>query len=126
MKILLDTHMLLWALLDEKRVPHSARNWITNPRNTVLVSAASVWEIAVKHALGKLKVQLLDFEDAMVACNMTPLSVTMRHAIEVSNLPLYHRDPFDRLLIAQCIVETAQLVTHDSQLKQYGKVVLAV
>jgi PIN domain nuclease of toxin-antitoxin system len=126
MKILLDTHMLLWWELDRNKVPRAAQRWIANPQNTVLVSVASVWEIAVKHALGKLKLQFSELEQAILAEDFTPLPVTMEHAIEMSNLPLYHRDPFDRMLIAQCIVESAQLLTHDSALRQYGKVVLAV
>ena len=124
MRILLDTHILLWWLTNDRRLPSKARQLIESPRNIVAVSSASIWEIAVKRALGKIKIELPELEEAILNSGFEPLPITFRHAVEVSTLPAHHHDPFDRMLVAQCIVETARLLTHDHTLNRYGKVVM--
>ncbi len=126
MKLLLDTHILLWWVSKDRHLPTKAWRLIENSRNDIIVSSASIWEVAVKRALGKLGVDLLEMEEAIVQYGFEQLSVTTRHAIEVASLPTYHNDPFDRMLVAQCIVETAYLLTHDATLSKYGKMVLVV
>jgi PIN domain nuclease of toxin-antitoxin system len=123
LKLLLDTHVLLWSVSDPDRIAAAARAAIEDPSHTRLISAASAWEIATKHALGKLPLRespeafLLRASADLVADN---LAITARHAILSASLPNHHRDPFDRLLVAQALVEGATLVTADHLLPQYG------
>ncbi len=126
MKILLDTHILLWCLTNDRRLSKKARHLVESPRNTIVVSSASIWELALKRALGKIWVQLSELEEKALESGFEPLPVTMRHAVAVAELPPYHGDPFDRMLLAQCMVETSRLLTHDSLLEQYGKIVILV
>lgn len=126
MKILLDTHVLLWWLAGDRRLPAKAKQVIENPHNNIVVSSVNIWEIVVKHALGRIAIELPELEVAITDSGFLPLDITAKHAIEVGNLPMYHRDPFDRMLIAQCIVERAHLLTHDSALSEYGKVAMLV
>ncbi len=124
MKLLLDTHILLWWIKNNKHLTTKARQLIENQRNVVIVSAASMWELAVKRAVGKIEVDLTQLEQYITAGDFETLSITMHHAVAVSDLPMHHRDPFDRMLLAQCIVESAQLLTSDAALKAYGKFVV--
>lgn len=126
MKLLLDTHILVWALLKDRRLTSKAQQLIQSPRNTIVVSSASIWEIAVKRAAGKIEVEPAEAKEAVIASGFEPLDVTGDHAVQVAALPTYHRDPFDQMLVAQCIVETAHLLTHDATLSRYGKMVLLV
>ncbi|MDC0677675.1 type II toxin-antitoxin system VapC family toxin [Sorangium atrum] len=127
MKLLLDTHVWLWAVLTPERIAATARQAIEDPHNTLLISAASAWEIAVKHAIGKLplpeKPELL-VPRVIAALEAIELPVTSRHAISSAALPYHHRDPFDRLLVAQALCEGAALVTVDELLTRYGATVL--
>jgi PIN domain nuclease of toxin-antitoxin system len=117
-RLSLDTHTFLWWLDDPKLLSQAARRAIRDGRNTVYVSAAAVWEIAIKRSLGKLDAPN-DLEAAMVANRFLPLPVTVAHALAVEVLPDHHRDPFDRLLIAQARHEGFRLVSRDPQVARY-------
>ena len=115
----LDTHAFLWWLDDPMLLSEAARQVIGDGKQTVYVSAAVVWEIVIKRSLGKLDAPD-DLEAAMAANRFLPLSVTVPHALAVRSLPDFHRNPFDRLLIAQACHEGLTLVTRDSQIARYG------
>lgn len=117
-RLLLDTHVVLWWLSDDRRLGAQARRLIANSGNHVAVSAASVWEMAIKSSIGKLSVPD-DVTGAVVDCGFAPLAITMEHAARVGELPLVHRDPFDRMLIAQAQVERLELITGDAGLGEY-------
>ena len=124
-RLLLDTHVVLWWLSDDQRLGQEARRLIANPGNHVAVSAASVWEMAIKSSIGKLSVPD-GLEEAILVCGFKPLSITLEHAARVGDLPLLHRDPFDRMLIAQAQLEGLDLLTADAGLRAYSvKVVVA-
>jgi PIN domain nuclease of toxin-antitoxin system len=116
---LLDTHALIWALSDPDRLSDTARNAIEDPKNEIYVSAVSAWEIGIKAGLGKIEFPLDDLPSSMVDAGFSELPVSVRHAIAVKELPQHHRDPFDRLLIAQALQEGLVVVTRDSQLAAY-------
>lgn len=123
MRLLLDTHVLLWLLADPDRIAQQARTAIEDVSNSLLLSAASTWEIATKHALGKLP--LPESPEALLAratheLQATELAITGRHALASASLPRHHNDPFDRLLISQAMVEEAVLVTADRKLQSYS------
>lgn len=118
MKLLLDTHVLLWSLGDVAMLAEPTRAAITDVRNEVFVSAASAWEIAIKRALGKL-VAPEDLEAAIVQTGFRPLPITLAHARAAGALPAHHADPFDRMLVAQARSEDLTLVSSDRLLRQY-------
>lgn len=120
MKLILDTHVLLWWLDDLKLLSIDAQNAISDPNNDVFVSSAVLWEIATKHGLGKLSVSASTVEAALATTGFKPLAITFSHAIAAGGLPLHHRDPFDRMLIAQTIEESSCLVTRDASISQYS------
>ena len=120
MRLLLDTHVLLWWLADDRKLAKPAREIIANPDNDVHVSSASVWEAAIKAALGRLEIELDDLEDAIVRNGFRPLPVGFRHAITAGRLPSVHLDPFDRMLVAQASVEELRVVSHDRVFERYG------
>lgn len=123
MKIFLDTHALLWFSSGDSRISSTARNLIANPENEVLFSLASIWEIAIKVSIGKLVLPTeIDrfLDEAKVNMPFTLLGITESHVLEVATLPFHHRDPFDRLIIAQAIVEELPMVTADEQFDAYG------
>ena len=125
MRVLLDTHVLLWALIAPKRLGKEARAAIESPDNDVLFSAASIWEIAIKSALKRTDFRVAPdaIVTAAIETGFTELPVRSAAAIQVAKLPPHHRDPFDRLLIAQAITEPATLYTADSQLEVYSELV---
>jgi PIN domain nuclease of toxin-antitoxin system len=118
MQILLDTHILLWWLADDVRLKDGARRLIADPANRIVVSAASAWEIAIKQGLGALSIDG-DVEESVCGQGFELLPITFAHAAEVLRLPPIHRDPFDRMLIAQARVENLHLLTADSRLLAY-------
>ena len=126
MRLLLDTHILLWWLADDPRLPRAAETIIGDAANAVHVSAASFWEVAIKSALGRIDVDLDDVVAAIGATGFIELPITSRHSIECGRLPPHHRDPFDRMLVAQSRFEPLRLVTHDRALADYGENVLLV
>lgn len=117
-RLLLDTHALLWALTSPDRLDEFARNAISDPFNMVFVSAVSGWEIALKSNLGKLDVPANVIE-MIEATGFMHLPVTFAHGVEAGSLPLHHRDPFDRLLVAQARLNDLVLVTRDGRITQY-------
>jgi PIN domain nuclease of toxin-antitoxin system len=119
MNLLLDTQVLLWWLSDDDQLGSSARQAIEAPDNLCAVSAASIWEIAIKAALGKLDVPA-GLEEILGREGFATLDVSTDHAWEVGRLPRLHRDPFDRMLVAQCRIEGLTLVTHDASLGGYA------
>ncbi|MGA8056367.1 MAG: type II toxin-antitoxin system VapC family toxin [Burkholderiales bacterium] len=125
MRILVDTHILLWWL-GGRPVPAKGRAMISSPENRLFVSAASVWEVAIKSRLGRLEVDPRAFLSALATGGFEELSVTARHAAGVAELPDHHRDPFDRLLISQSLLESMRLLTHDRSLSEYGDAVVVV
>lgn len=124
MNLLLDTHILLWCLADDQRLTPGARDLIRDPENAVFVSAASVWEMAIKRALGRLEIDLARLDNSLEAMGFAQLAITTRHACGVSELPAHHNDPFDRMLVAQSIQDSMRLVTHDATVARYGTALL--
>jgi PIN domain nuclease of toxin-antitoxin system len=118
-KLLLDTHVVLWALADPGQLSAEARSRIADPANTVAVSAASAWEIAIKIAAGRLKFDG-DFGQALADADFLALPITVEHALTAGGLPPHHGDPFDRMLVAQSMVDGWTLVTRDRVLPAYG------
>ncbi len=124
MRVLLDTHLLLWALGAPSRLPAAAQRVIRDA--DVYVSAASIWEISIKVSLGKLSADPEEVLAAIGPAGFLPLPIVGDHAARVARLPPIHRDPFDRLLIAQAITEPIRLLTNDSVLAGYGDIVAIV
>ena len=120
MRLLLDTHVLLWWLSDDRKLAQSAREIIANPANDVIVSSASAWEISIKAALGRLEIELDSLEAAVERNGFRPLPIGVRHALTAGRLPNVHRDPFDRMLIAQAKVEELRILSHDRVFERYG------
>jgi PIN domain nuclease of toxin-antitoxin system len=123
MRLLLDTHTLLWWLAEDPSLPASARKLIANKNNDVLVSAASAWEIATKVRLGKLPIALdlaHDFTPHLERERFETLAVNADHGIRAGLLPGPHKDPFDRMLIAQALAENLAIVSNDVVFDGYG------
>ena len=119
MRLLLDTHALLWTFDNTKQLHGPALDAIRDQRNDVFVSAVSVWEIAIKRALGKLAAPA-DFEAGVSRQGFSALPITFRHAQSAGSLPRHHADPFDRMLIAQAQCESLTLVTRDAYMDLYA------
>lgn len=126
MRLLLDTHILLRWLKDDLLLPHRAGVLIADRRHQVYVSPMSVWEIAIKSQLSKLKADVDEVRTAVLHSGFQPLPFTLEHAAAVARLPQHHRDPFDRALLAQALLEPLNLLTHDESLSVYGERVLLV
>ena len=118
MNILLDTHVLIWALENNPTLSNIARDKIIDGNNIVFVSSASVWEIAIKKSTGKLVVPDNLIEEIELH-RFTPLPINYAHAQLVANLPHLHKDPFDRILIAQALLEKLTLITRDELIMEY-------
>ena len=119
MRLLLDTHVLLWSLADPRKLSGGTRAALADAHNDVFVSAVSGWEIAVKRALGKLEAPD-DLEAGVRQQGFSPLDLTFRHAEQAGALPPRHGDPFDRMLVAQAQVEGLVVVTRDARIPLYG------
>ena len=119
MRLLLDTHAALWFLGDDERLSERVHAHLADESNEVLLSAAVVWEVAIKRSLGKLSVPD-EYLDLLLSAGVEALAVTHQHAARVEHLPWHHRDPFDRMLIAQAAIEGAALVSGDEALRPYG------
>lgn len=122
MNVLVDTHVWIWSLADPGRLSPESRSLLSSSRNVVYLSAASAWELAIKAALGKI--ELPEPVETYVPTRMarqgiTALPITHTHALRVSTLPPHHRDPFDRLLIAQALVERLPILTADVAFDRY-------
>lgn len=121
MKLLLDTHLLLWAAGMPERLPEAARDLIESPAHELVFSAASLWEVSIKAGLGRddFLVDARVLRRGLLDNGYTELPITSAHAVAVSSLPMLHRDPFDRLLVAQALAEGITLLTADAQVAQY-------
>ncbi len=121
MKLLLDTHLLLWAAGEPGRLSKQARTLIDNPANEILFSAASLWEVATKRGLGRddFKVDPRLLRRGLLDNGYSELPIISDHVVAIDSLPLIHKDPFDRILVAQAIFEGVTLLTIDSLVSQY-------
>jgi PIN domain nuclease of toxin-antitoxin system len=128
MRLLLDTHVLLWTVAASRRLSKEARQLIEDPENDVFYSAASLWEIAIKSSLRRsdFRIDVAAFHAALPATGLVELPIRGVHAIAVTRLPEVHRDPFDRLLVAQSVTEPLVLVTNDEILGGYPAAVRLV
>jgi len=120
-KLLLDTQILLWAAGQPERLSAAARKLLNEPRNEILFSAASLWEIAIKNTLGRedFRVEPRLLRRGLLDNGYTELPITGQHAVSIEGLPPLHKDPFDRILIAQALTEGITLITADAQLARY-------
>ena len=122
MKVLVDTHCWLWLLASPHRFSEQTRTILTDPATELLLSVASVWEIIVKHALGKLKLPLHPVEylsSRLEQTRTTSLPIMLAHVLQLAHLPPHHRDPFDRVIIAQALIERLPILTADRQFGAY-------
>jgi PIN domain nuclease of toxin-antitoxin system len=131
MRVLLDTHIGLWAVTDDPKLPTRARELITEPTNDVFVSVANVWEIAIKHALarGGVNDMPISAEEALGyfrEAGYMLLDIEPAHAVAVEGLPQLHTDPFDRMLVAQALTVPLRLLTHDLRVAGYSDTVILV
>lgn len=115
---LLDSHVLIWWLADSSELNEIARIVIENPQNDIFISVATVWEIAIKQAMGKLHVAD-NLQQVIIDSQFRCLSISAQHAEYAAKLPMYHRDPFDRMLIAQASIEQIPLISHDAIFNSY-------
>ena len=128
MNLLLDTHVALWAITDNPKLPQKARELIQSPKTTVWISAASVWEIAIKHALGRgdMPVSSQDAVRYFSESGYNFLAVEAEHAVAIEGLATHHQDPFDRIIVAQAIFEPMRLITHDSMVALYSDTIIKI
>jgi PIN domain nuclease of toxin-antitoxin system len=126
MNLLLDTHILLWAAFDQKKIAAAARSLIADPANTLWFSVASLWEVAIKRGFDRpsFKVDAGVLRAGLLSSGYSELAVEGRHVLGLSVLPRHHGDPFDRILIAQAASEGMRLLTADRMLEAYGGPVL--
>jgi PIN domain nuclease of toxin-antitoxin system len=128
LNLLLDTHVALWAITDSPKLSLKARELIASPRTTVWISVASVWEIAIKHALGRGDMPVSGQEAGRYfrESGYRFLPIETEHAFAVQDLALHHHDPFDRLLVAQALVEPMRLMTHDPMVARYSDTIIKI
>ena len=121
MRLLLDTHVLLWAVAASRRLPKAVRSLIEDPENEVFFSAASLWEIAIKSTLKRsdFRIDVEAFNAALPDTGLAELPIRSSHAVAVAKLPPVHRDPFDRMLVAQALSEPLVLITNDAVVARY-------
>lgn len=124
MKILLDTHILLWWAAGDKRLSKTAGKIIEKYDNLILISTASFWEIAIKKSVGRLEIDLEELHTTCIEAGFSQLSIDIEHTVQLPNIPLFHNDPFDRILIAQCLTNGLHLLSQDAQLCSYGSIVI--
>lgn len=128
MNLLLDTHVALWAITDSPRLSSEARRLIASEQTTVFVSVASLWEISIKHSLGRgdMPISAQDAMGYFRDSGYRLLAVAPEHAIAVADLPPHHYDPFDRMIVAQALVEPLRLVTHDAKVQLYSSSIIGI
>ncbi len=128
MNLLLDTHVALWAIADSPKLPLKARELIASPRTNVWISTASIWEIAIKYSLGRGdmpisgQAALRYFSES----GYRQLPIEAEHAVAIEDLPAHHSDPFDRILVAQALVEPMRLMTHDATVALYSDTIIKI
>ena len=123
MKYLVDTHIFIWWMKQDKRIKKEIKSILQDPQNYIYLSIATVWEIVIKKKIGKLKIPH-DWKVTLKESNFLLLPISLEHVYKLENLPLHHRDPFDRMLVSQAIVENATLITGDNKLWQYDVALL--
>ena len=119
-RYLIDTHILLWWIFDDPKLDRNIRGIIQNPSNKIVVSSASAWEIATKYRIGKLpeaKELLENYENILQKARFSLLSITTAHSLRAGSLPIQHRDPFDRMIMAQSELEKIPVITYDPAFK---------
>lgn len=131
MRLLLDTHVALWAITDDPALPAKARDLIMAGDTDVYVSAASIWEISIKHSLGRKGAHAMPISGAQAQgyfheAGYQILPITGEHAAAVEDLPKRHADPFDRMLVAQALHEPLRLITHDSEVAAYSETIIKI
>lgn len=128
MNLLLDTHVALWAITDSPKLPQKARELIQSPKTNVWVSTASVWEIAIKHSLGRgdMPVSSQDAVRYFRESGYRFLTIEAEHVVAVEELAHHHQDPFDRVLVAQALVEPMRLMTHDPLVALYSDTIIKI
>lgn len=124
MKLLLDSHAFLWWLAEDPKLKAEARQAVADPVSVVHVSAATVWELSIKAALGKLDLDGANLAEEIEANDFVELPITARHSLAAAALPSHHQDPFDRMLIAQAQIEGLTIVTRDPAFRAYGVALL--
>ena len=125
MRLLIDTHIALWLMRDAPELNAAARR-IIKAADEVFFSTASMWEAAIKASIGKLPLDPVRFEEQLLLAGIQPLAVTWAHCLKLRELPPHHRDPFDRMLVAQALSEPLHLLTQDAALAAYGDLILLV
>jgi PIN domain nuclease of toxin-antitoxin system len=125
MRVLLDTHVFLWVALDSPRLSARARE-VLDEAEAIFVSAASIWEITIRHALGHTSPDPRLVKTAIDGSGLLELPIAVEHALAVAQLPPHHRDPFDRILVAQAITEPLHLLSADALLPRYSELVISV
>jgi PIN domain nuclease of toxin-antitoxin system len=128
MNLLLDTHVALWAITDSPRLAARARELISSPRASVWISAATIWEITIKHGLGRgdMPVSGHDALRYFRDSGYRLLAMEPEHAAAIAELPAHHQDPFDRMLIAQALSEPMRLITHDATVARYSDTIIQI
>lgn len=128
MKLLLDTHVALWAITDDPKLPISAKELIQNDKTTVWVSVASLWEISIKHSIGRGTMPVSGSDAAIFfdEAGYQILNIEAEHATAIEQLPNHHQDPFDRLLIAQALIEPMRLMTRDTMVAKYSDTIIKI
>ena len=128
MNLLLDTHVALWAITDSPKLPLKARDFIASPRTNVWISTASIWEIAIKHSLSRGDMPISGHEALRYfsESGYRQLPIEAVHAVAVEDLPAHHNDPFDRILVAQALVEPMRLMTHDALVALYSDTIIKI
>ena len=131
MRLLLDTHIAIWAVLRDARLSKAGYGLIVAPGNDILVSVASLWEIAIKHALNRggrtdMPVSAREARSSFLEAGFRILAISDEHALAIEALPMLHADPFDRLIVAQALTEPARLLTHDTRVAAYSDTIIAV
>ncbi|MEE3625187.1 type II toxin-antitoxin system VapC family toxin [Nitrospirillum sp. BR 11752] len=120
MRLLIDTHILIWWMSDDPALPVHVRAAIQDPASEVFVSAATIWEISIKRALGRLDFPLDDIQGELLKAGFKPLAIDIAHAARAGTLPAHHQDPFDRMLVAQAQLEGLTLVSVDAIIGRYA------
>jgi len=128
LNLLLDTHVALWAITDDPKLSVKARELIMASRSTVWVSVVSLWEISIKHGLGRGDMPISGQEalNYFRQAGYSILAIEAEHTVAVEELPSHHQDPFDRLLVAQALVEPMRLITHDANVARYSDSVIFI
>lgn len=127
MRLLLDTHVFVWSINRPSVLPSSIRSLLADRQHSITISVATIWEIAIKRPLGRMNAPAISSSEAIDVCALAGfeiLDISAAHAAAVEKLPLLHGDPFDRLLVAQALVEPMRLVTHDARLAAYSDTII--